>query len=153
MALLAVPLNPIPAAEDSKAAAAEKRRLEGAWECVRVIDEDGKPGTSEDTDGYSWEFKGNGLTVHGAKGDRGKKMTYRIDPTKRPKWIDVDIAPKADLPVAEGIYRLDGDELTVCIMAGRNGKVEPIRPTEFKAKPPQMYRVFTFKRVKPKAQP
>jgi uncharacterized protein (TIGR03067 family) len=43
---------------------------------------------------------------------RGLQMTYRLDPARSPKRIDIDGPRKA---LHYGLYKLDGDELTVCM--------------------------------------
>jgi uncharacterized protein (TIGR03067 family) len=59
--------------------------------------------------------KGEGQASKGGKQSgppRGLRMTFRLDPGKAPKRIDID-GPKKGL--SYGIYKLDGDELTVCM--------------------------------------
>lgn len=43
---------------------------------------------------------------------RGLRMTYKLDPTAAQPRIDLDGPKKASY---RGIYRLDGDEVTVCV--------------------------------------
>jgi uncharacterized protein (TIGR03067 family) len=65
-------------------------------------------------------------------GEKVLNFTFRIDPAKNPKEIDLTSA--SDVPGAKGltlpgIYKLDGDTLTVCRASGPEVK----RPKEFKA--------------------
>ena len=56
---------------------------------------------------------------------------YRIDPTTRPRMIDLTITQGAHRgQVVEGIYDFDGDALRVCL-AMKGGP----RPTEMVSKP------------------
>jgi uncharacterized protein (TIGR03067 family) len=51
-------------------------------------------------------------------------------------------------PAAEGIYKLEDDVLTICIVSGgKSGKPAP-RPTEFEAKKGEHHALFVLKRVK-----
>jgi hypothetical protein len=48
----------------------------------------------------------------------------------------------------EGIYKLDGDELTICVVAGSRGGKTAARPSEFKASKRDKYSLFVLKNVK-----
>jgi RNA polymerase sigma factor (sigma-70 family) len=55
------------------------------------------------------------------KGDRGKEYTYKLDPTKKPKAIDLE----GDVSV-EGVYALEGGRLKICMPnAGKGGGKRP----------------------------
>jgi uncharacterized protein (TIGR03067 family) len=57
------------------------------------------------------EAKGGKDVKQPGKG-RGLRMTFRLDPSKSPKQLDMD-GPKKSASL--GIYQLDGDELTLCM--------------------------------------
>lgn len=62
----------------------------------------------------------------------GPEMTMTLDSTKKPKWIDLSFK-KADKEYSiRGIYRIEGDELLLCIPMAIKGKLfENKRPATF----------------------
>ena len=60
---------------------------------------------------------------------KDKKIPFTIDATTTPKVIDFDMTGNPDLnTVLEGIYKLDGDRLTICLHITKDKKE---RPTDF----------------------
>ena len=73
------------------------------------------------------------------------EATYKLDPTKKPKRIDITVASDKKTVTVPGIYALDGGELKLCY--GREGDAEP--PASFdikKAKPGTFPSCWTFRR-------
>jgi uncharacterized protein (TIGR03067 family) len=62
-----------------------------------------------------------------AKDITQKEVTYKLDPSQKPKHIDF-LMPEDR--IAKGIYLLDGDTLTVCV----SEKEDDERPKEFESK-------------------
>jgi uncharacterized protein (TIGR03067 family) len=71
----------------------------------------------------------------------GWVWSYTIDASKSPRWMDWDEGRRT----WEGIYKLEGDELTFCAVGWKN----PPRPTEFKADAEAPHVLMVFKRMKP----
>ncbi|QEL18342.1 TIGR03067 domain-containing protein [Limnoglobus roseus] len=67
--------------------------------------------------------------------------TYTIDPSQRPRSIDVSI--KQFKTTNKGIYRLKGDRLTMVFQGDHKGE----RPTSFRTKDGEV--LNTYERVKP----
>jgi uncharacterized protein (TIGR03067 family) len=142
------------AADDPKMQAAlakELKRLEGTWKVVSIVQ--GGKEQPVDTLGESMTFKDGRLTVRGNReDDQPEPQQFRLDPTCHPPVIDIDDSGKnfkdaAD--VVEGVYRLDGDTLTVCLNweSGR-GAVKGNRPTALESKEGSPGRLITLKRQK-----
>jgi uncharacterized protein (TIGR03067 family) len=108
-------------AQDAKK---DLEKMQGEWTIVSV-EQGGKKKAPDE------EFKKLKLTITGEEwkvrsGDEEKiKMTFKIDPSKDPKTIDLTI--KSGGKVSRGIYKLEGDTLTVC-----RTFADAERPKEFK---------------------
>ena len=70
--------------------------------------------------GDTMEFKGDKVAL-------GAEMTFTLDPSKSPKWIDMS---SADGKGFVGVYALDGDKLTLHYVAPGS----TARPTELEFK-------------------
>jgi uncharacterized protein (TIGR03067 family) len=92
----------VPAADD--AAAAELKKLAGAWEVILPADDtEARP--------FTLEIAGDRFTVH-LGDDKRVKLKVVVDPTTNPPCIDLELEDGTKI---EGIYRLEEGQLTFCI--------------------------------------
>jgi uncharacterized protein (TIGR03067 family) len=125
----------------------ELDKLQGTWQVTGWITHNEVPATADALKDFTFEFKGDTVTLKMGKKDPGREMTYRLDPAKKLKSFDL-VDGGADGDVAEGIYKFDGDELTICLISGMRNDTPSPRPTEFKASKRDKYTLFVLKRAK-----
>lgn len=126
----------------------ELELLQGRWEMVeRVVR--GKKATADEMKRLKGVMLIEGNKKTGWSDESGKKVdvqetTIKIDPTANPKTVDKTIVKgTGEGETTLGIYKLDGDQLTICLAVGTKE-----RPTEFSAKPAVHHLVLVYKRVK-----
>lgn len=80
------------------------------------------------------------------EGNRGKPegATYKIDPKKDPAEIDFIPPPDKKEPNVQGIYKIEGDTLTICISGGPDA----VRPTKFESPEGARTMLMILKRAK-----
>lgn len=88
--------------------------IQGTWTVVTVMD----GGRNRDNKGAKMQFKGNVISVI-VPGRKEPDVTFKLDSTKKPRWID--IMPKKDR-VLRGIYEIKGEELRICVNERPNGE-------------------------------
>jgi RNA polymerase sigma factor (sigma-70 family) len=104
-------------------------RLQGVW---KVVDAEFNGGTDRNLKHLQkmrWVIKGDRITI--GNGGRDEIGSVKVDSTRQPKEIDIITRTAGGPPVDHGnpgIYKLDGDKLTVCYSF--NPDVQS-RPTEF----------------------
>jgi uncharacterized protein (TIGR03067 family) len=76
---------------------------------------------------------------------QGKEMQvdYKLDPSKKPKHMDITANEGGKEQLLKGIYALDGDDLKVCFAAPGEK-----RPTEFKTQGGSSEQLVVMKRDK-----
>jgi uncharacterized protein (TIGR03067 family) len=117
LALLGVLLG-LGAATQARQQKPDQDLIQGNW-TVTKAEENGK--SQDELVKSIFAFKDNKVTVQ-----PGPNMTFKLDPTKNPKTIDIQ--PVDAKEPALGIYELTGDKLRLCIMDPGGA-----RPKEFKA--------------------
>jgi uncharacterized protein (TIGR03067 family) len=115
----------------------EMKKFQGTWKQISYE----RDGIKEPLDEQGWHptvtFIGDTFVVTLADGSIPIKGTYRLDPTKEPKALDLTDTFGADAgKTFLAIYSLEGDRLTFC--AADEGQE---RPTEFATRPGLVLRV------------
>jgi uncharacterized protein (TIGR03067 family) len=122
------------AAQDAKE---DMKKLEGTWVVVSA-ERDGKNYDRIKDDQVV--FAGDKITIKSK--ERDQKGTYKLDPSKKPKALDL-ISDNAGDPPVHGIYEFKGEELRICF--SRPGKD---RPTAFATQAGSEMTLVVMKRVK-----
>ena len=122
----------------------ELKKFQGTWEMDK-LEYNGK----DESDKYKFKLvvKGDQGTVVG--NDRVRKeyarVTLKLDPGTTPRSVDMSVTAGSQKDnVIEGIYRLKGDELTICAKV-----VGKERPTRFESPEGDSIALVVFKREKP----
>jgi uncharacterized protein (TIGR03067 family) len=114
-------LTPHARAQGAKGKKTDKERFQGTWEVVSG-QRGGEQLPEEITKAVTLTFEGDKVTFK--LGDMVKEGTFKLDPTKKPRAIDVTFDDKT----GEGIYAFDGKQLKLCVPEPGQG-----RPSEFKS--------------------
>ncbi len=124
LALTAAPF--VHADKGSDDATKEYARFEGSWN-IASAEMGGQALPAEALKGTLLTCKGSDFTYK--EGERVSKGTFKVDPSKKPRQIDITFGdgPMKGMTVL-GIYEVDGDSYKLCLDLG--GKK---RPTEFKS--------------------
>ncbi len=129
--------------QNNETAKDDVKKLQGVWQVVKFIDHSEQPAPPEELKDHTFEFRGDKVIQQKAKGGPGRPGTYTIDVSKKPKWMNINFGE-----VSEGIYKLEGDELSLCVVGGMRGGIDTPRPTEFKASKNPPHSLLVLKRVK-----
>jgi uncharacterized protein (TIGR03067 family) len=136
--------------QQQAAVAEELKKLEGTWTVVAIVQ--GGMELPAESLGESMTFKKGKLTFRGNSEDAEPEVAhFRLDPACNPKVIDFDDSGnnfKDAEAIVEGVYRLDGDTLLLCINWEGGEAVKGNRPTALESKEGAPARLITMKRQK-----
>jgi uncharacterized protein (TIGR03067 family) len=118
----------------------EIARFQGTWRMVSL--EVGQNKLTEDAlKDFRLKIEGDKFTA--TEGTSENHGTFKVDPTKKPKTIDITMIQGEKRQTLLGIYELEGDTYKLCgDMSGKS------RPTEFAIKPGSGYILEVLKREK-----
>jgi RNA polymerase sigma factor (sigma-70 family) len=111
-----------------------EEKVVGTWVFV-AAEKGGEKTPEEELKALRLIFTADGKLIH-KYGEHEQEGTYKLDPAKTPKAIDASDGKQ----MLFGIYKLEGDTLTVCL--GEE------RPTEFACKPGTKMMLVVLKREK-----
>jgi uncharacterized protein (TIGR03067 family) len=118
----------------------EMDRFQGTWRMVSL--EAGQNKLTEDAlKDFRLKIEGDKFTA--TEGTSENHGTFKVDPTKKPKTIEIIMIQGEKRQTLLGIYELEGDTYKLCgDMSGKS------RPTEFAIKPGSGYILEVLKREK-----
>jgi uncharacterized protein (TIGR03067 family) len=121
----------------------DKDKIQGLWKLVQELKDDKEYDINETSfDFFHLRFKGDKVTVE--LKDSKEEATYKLDPSKKPRRIDLKpTTGEYKGKTLLGIYELDGDKLKL-YAANEPGDD---RPTEFKSSDDKNV-VYILERVK-----
>ncbi len=121
----------------------ELKKLTGHWVVVEQV-HGGKKTPLKELAALSMEVAGGRLTIREGTDIKEDSRIVELAPRAKPAGIDLKILSGSDInKVVKGIYRLQGDTLTVCV-----AEPDRDRPTAFAAKEGTGHTLFVFKRTK-----
>ena len=145
--VIAAAISVFASAEDAKDEAIKKDRkqIEGTWKIV-TLELDGNKSTGDDINKLTVVNGADGSWILNNDGAESSQGTSTIDPTKKPKTIDLTPTVGDDKGQQYlGIYELGENTRKLCFaLAGKP------RPTEFSSPPGSDRFLVTFERVKAK---
>ncbi len=106
-----------------KADKSDDEVFQGTWS-IASLETMGVVTDDEDIKAATVSFAAGSVTVR--FGGKDMALSYKLDPSKKPKQIDIIEPGNGKDQVHQGIYKVEGDTITICI-AHANGT----RPTEF----------------------
>jgi uncharacterized protein (TIGR03067 family) len=114
----------------------DRDKFQGSW-TVSTGEKAGRKAPPEGLDAVRMTFTGGKFTWK--TGEKVTEGTFSLDATKTPREISMSAEGKK----LAGIYRLEGDELKICVGLGDD------RPTDFATKAGAKALLLVLKREKP----
>jgi uncharacterized protein (TIGR03067 family) len=115
----------------------DEKNILGTWTVVSVEEEGKKQDLPKNVKAVVTRDK----ITFTADGKTLNELAYKIDASKKPKWIDLTIRGKKQT----GIFEIKGDVLRICGTDSDRVK----RPTAFETKADSEHILMVFKRAKP----
>ncbi len=116
----------------------DMKLLQGTW-LMESFEINGKPLPAEKVKSIKVTIKGDRYSVD--LGEKSFELTFKIDPTKKPKAIDLTVTMGDEKAVTHGIYEVSADTFKVC----RTTEAGKERPTTFSGKEGMAFAVYKRK--------
>ncbi len=141
--LLLIAAGCLTAADSAKEGVAkELEKFRGTWKYTSM-EQDGRPVPEAQYRAARLTIKGDRFTF--ALGDSTSHGTFKVDPAKKPKAIDITFTDGPDKgKTIQGVYEVTGDTYKVCLGSKAND-----RPKELASKADTGHVLAVLKRVKP----
>jgi uncharacterized protein (TIGR03067 family) len=114
----------------------DREKVQGEW-VLSAGEKGGRKAPEEGLKDITVAFSGGAFTWK--SGEKDTQGTFSLDSTKSPREISMSVEGKK----LEGIYRLEEDELKICVGAGDD------RPADFATKEGTKSVLWILKRKKP----
>ena len=116
------------AADDDPKVKAELTKFQGTWVVIYAE----KAGEKQEVGDHQLKFDGETFS-HSSDGHAEEKGTFKLDPSKNPKEIDIRLreTDNRDEKTVLGIYTWDGENLKLCLGEPGGGT----RPKDFTTMP------------------
>lgn len=139
----------LPTCPADDAAAKAVKELEGEWRLVEA-ELGGKKMPEDEAKDLRMVIKGEAISIrHSDNDERKREKTFKLDPTKSPKQIDItSLDGQEKDQTAACIYSLEKGRLKLCIPYFTKDPSQ--RPTEFKTKDGDGVMLMVLERVKAK---
>jgi uncharacterized protein (TIGR03067 family) len=121
----------------------EKRKIQATWQCT-AAEVNGRKAPEAEISTLKLIFSGEEFTFKLPDGDV-KGNVKMLDTTTDPRLIDLDFKVGPIRGTLEGIYKVDGDTLTLCLYSMPDVKQ---RPGEFTGKEGSNQFLLVFRREK-----
>jgi uncharacterized protein (TIGR03067 family) len=112
--------------------------LQGTWEIVSM-EVEGEKLPPKAIKSMTVQFKTNLMTM--GIGAHTETSTFTLDADKNPKWIDATSGATRTGDIVVGIYKIEGDRISLCLSKKRND-----RPKVFATNKGSEHGLFIFKK-------
>jgi uncharacterized protein (TIGR03067 family) len=116
-------------------------KIQGEW-VVQQAQRNGKDAPEKARESIKIKIDGSKITISDAQSVRDETAEITLDPSKSPATIDLKPSRPGGEELVPGIYKLDGEMLTLCWTKQGGG-----RPTEFSTKAGDDHVLFVLKRA------
>jgi len=136
------------AAPAPKEAPTKKASIIGEWVGEKFVMSGKELPTAKGVKGMRFTFLEDGkFTIHG-DGEIPESGTYKVAPKKDPPEIDLTSPTGKPSQMTPGIYKVEGDILTICFTFALGGDKPAQRPTRLESPKNSDLILMQFKRAK-----